>query len=134
MLNKLYSIKKKEVDGVIAEKIKFQKEIENIEKEIFETYKKINESNVDKIGKISEFEIISVYKKSLKMHIATLNKEKIKKNKEIENLIDKIIELQKEVEQYGYLIDEEKTKKVKEFLKNEANLIDEFVQSKYFKN
>ena len=67
------------------------------------------------------------------MHIQKLNNEKNNINLQVENIIKEIIELQKETEQFGYILDEERKEKMKKILLEEEEASNEYIQSKYIK-
>ena len=67
------------------------------------------------------------------MHIQKLNVEKNGIYLQIENIIKEIIELQKETEQFGYLLEEEKKEAMQKILTEEREASDEYIQSKYVK-
>ena len=69
----------------------------------------------------------------MKMHIQKLNNEKNNINLQVEAIIQEIIELQKETEQFGYILDEERKEKMKKFLLEEEEASNEYIQSKYIK-
>ena len=52
---------------------------------------------------------------------------------QIANLVNEIVELQKESEQFKYILDEEKKEKFKKILAAEEEAASEYVQSKYIR-
>ncbi|WP_228255522.1 hypothetical protein [Arcobacter suis] len=105
--------------------------IEQINIEIVLTQNKIDTASVEKHGAISDFMILTIHKNTMKMHIQKLNKEKNILNMEIENLLKDIIELQKEAEQFSYILEEEKKELMKRILQAEEEASTEYIQSKY---
>ena len=105
--------------------------IERINIEIALTQNRIDTATVQKYGAISDFMILTIHKNTMKMHIKELNNEKNILNVEIENLLQDIIELQKEAEQFSYILEEEKKEAIQEVLSLENEEANEYIQSKY---
>ena len=108
MIKKLYNLKKNQTEQKLIQKSLFESKIEQIDAEILLTKNRIDTASVEKFGAISDFMILTIHKNTMKMHIQKLNVEKNGIYLQIENIIKEIIELQKETEQFGYLLEEEK--------------------------
>ncbi len=131
MIKKLYKLKKNQTDQKLMQKAQLMSKIEQINIEIVLTQNKIDTASVEKYGAISDFMILTIHKNTMKMHIQKLNKEKNILNMEIENLLKDIIELQKEAEQFSYILEEEKKELMKRILQAEEEASTEYIQSKY---
>ena len=116
------------------QKAQLLSKIEKINIEIALTQNRIDTSSVQRYGAISDFMIITSHKNTMKMHIKELNNEKNILNKQVEDLVKDIIELQKESEQFSYILQEEKKEKMKKILLQEEAEASEYIQSKYISN
>ena len=134
MIEKLYKLKKNQTDLKLMEKAQLVSKIEKIDIEIIFTQNKIDTASVDKFGAISDFMILSIHKNTMKMHIQKLNNEKNILNSRVEILVKEIIELQKEAEQFSYILEEEKKELIKKILLAEEEASSEYMQSKYIMN
>lgn len=105
--------------------------IEQINIEVALTQNRIDTASVEKHGAISDFMILTIHKNTMKMHIQKLNNEKNGINMQVEVLLEEIIELQKEAEQFSYILEEEKKEAIKKILMAEEEASSEYVQSKY---
>lgn len=133
MIDKLYNLKKNQTEQKLIEKANLEQEIFKIEEDIESTTHRINTATVDKFGSISDFMILAMHKDSLRFHI---EKQILKKNSlqsKVDNLFIEIVELQKESEQYKYILEEEKSKKQKALLDLQNLESEEFIQSKYIR-
>ena len=77
--------------------------------------------------------ILAMHKDTLRFEVKNLLSKKNQLIKKIDDLFAQIIELQKESEQYKYILDEEKEQKRKDTLHFELLESEEFIQSKYIK-
>ena len=134
MIEKLYKLKKNQTDLKLMEKSQLASKIEQIDLEIIFTQNKIDTASVDKFGAISDFMILSMHKNTMKLHIQKLNNEKNILNSRVEVLVKEIIELQKEAEQFAYILEEEKKELIKKILLAEEEASSEYMQSKYIIN
>jgi len=131
MIKKLYNLKKLQIDQRLAEKSQLLSRINEIENEVFETNNQIVMTSVNKHGAISDFAILQLHKDTMKLHISKLEREKKQLESQVEALMEVIIELQKESEQFDYLLKEEKKRKFKEMIKAQDEEAAEYMQSKY---
>ena len=113
------------------QKAQLMSKIEKIDIEITLTKNRIDTASVEKYGAISDFMILTIHKNTMKMHIKELNNEKNILNKQVEDLVKDIIELQKESEQFSYILQEEKKEAIKKVLWLENEEANEYIQSKY---
>ena len=133
MIEKLYNLKKDQTDQKLMHKAQLESKIEKLNIEITLTQNSIATASVEKFGAISDFTILTMHKNTMKMHIQKLNNEKNNINLQVEAIIQEIIELQKETEQFGYILDEERKEKMKKILLEEEEASNEYIQSKYIK-
>ena len=133
MIEKLYNLKKNQTDQKLMQKAQLESKIEKLNIEITLTQNNIATVSVERFGAISDFTILTMHKNTMKMHIQKLNNEKNNINLQVEAIIQEIIELQKETEQFGYILDEERKEKMKKILLEEEEASNEYIQSKYIK-
>jgi hypothetical protein len=131
LIDKLYKLKKTQTDQKLMQKAQLLSKIEKINIEIALTQNRIDTSSVQRYGAISDFMILTIHKNTMKMHIKELNNEKNILNKQVEDLVKDIIELQKESEQFSYILQEEKKEAIKKILWLENEEANEYIQSKY---
>ncbi len=116
------------------QKAQLESNIQKIEIEIALTQNKIDTATVQKHGAISDFMILTIHKDTMKLHIKKLINEKNILNMEVERISKDIIELQKEAEQFAYILEEEKKERMKNILSAEEEEASEYIQSKYISN
>lgn len=131
MIDKLYSLKKLQTDQKLMQKAQIQAKINHLDAEIMLTHNQINSAGVQKFGAISDFAVLQMHKNTMKEHVKKLEVEKKGFVTQMENIIKEVIELQKESEQYKYILDEIKQEKQLQILKAEIEASEEYVQSKY---
>ncbi|RXJ76402.1 hypothetical protein CRV03_09875 [Arcobacter sp. F155] len=131
MIDQLYSLKKLQSDQKLMEKAQLQSKINQLDAEIMLTHNQINSACVQKFGAISDFAVLEMHKNTMKEHVKKLESEKLGIAAKMEKVIEEIIELQKETEQYEYILDEIKQEKQLKVLKAEMEAAEEYVQSKY---
>jgi len=131
MIKKLYNLKKLQIDQKLVEKAQLLSRIAQIENEIVDTNKQMVMTSVNKHGAISDFAILQMHKDTMKLHIVKLEREKTQLESQVEALMEVIIELQKESEQFDYLVKEEKKRKFKAMIKAQDEEASEYMQSKY---
>ena len=131
MIKKLYNLKKLQIDQKLAEKGALVSRITDIDADVVFTNNQIVTTTVNRHGAISDFSILQIHKDTMKAHIIKLQSEKRKLEKKVETIIEQIIELQKESEQFDYIIKEEKKRKFKEMIKAQDEEAAEYMQSKY---
>ncbi len=131
MIKKLYKLKKTQTDQKMMQKGQLLSKINNIDSEIILTENKISTTSVQKYGAISDFAVLAIHKNTMKMHISKLKLELNSLNIELDLIIKEIIELQKQSEQYSYILEEENQEKIKRLLMAEEEASNEYMQSKY---
>jgi hypothetical protein len=131
LIEKLYNLKKNQTDLKLMEKSQLESKIEKIDIEVTLTKNNIATTTVQKHGAISDFVILTMHKNTMRSHLTKLDNEKNALKIQIEGIIKEIIELQKETEQFAYILDEEKKEKIKKILLAEEEASSEYMQSKY---
>ncbi|WP_044417054.1 hypothetical protein [Halarcobacter anaerophilus] len=131
MIEKLYNLKKMQTDQKLMQKGQLVSKIGHIDDEIMFTENKINTTSVQKFGAISDFSILQMHKNTMAHHIQELEKQKAVLNKELDILVKEIIELQKQSEQYKYILQEQKEEEFRKILLSEEEASNEYIQSKY---
>ena len=134
MFTKLYELKKVQTDRKLMEKSQIEDEIEKIDLEVMLLQQKINTTSVDRFGAISDFAILTMHKDSLRLEIKNLLERKKMYEDDLVEVLKELQEVQKEQEQFKYLIEEEKKLKIEKLLKDEQEQADEFIQSKYIRS
>jgi hypothetical protein len=131
LIEKLYNLKKNQTDLKLMEKSQLESKIEKIDIEVSLTKNQIDTASVQKHGAISDFMILTIHKNTMRSHIVKLNNEKKVLLLQIEKVVKEIIELQKETEQFAYILEEEKKEAIKKILLAEEEASTEYMQSKY---
>lgn len=131
MIDQLYNLKKIQADQKFMEKAQLQSKINQLDAEIMLTHNQISSACVQKFGAISDFAVLEMHKNTMKEHIKKLEAEKLVVAAKMEKVVEKIVELQKETEQFEYILDEMKQEKQLQILKAEVEAAEEYVQSKY---
>lgn len=133
MINKLYNLKKNQTDQMLILKSQIDSKIDQINTEILLTKNSITSATVQKNGAIADFVILTMHKDTMKLHIKKLEKEKIKLEDELKKIVEEIIQLQKQAEQFKYILEEQKIEARALALKIEQETTEEFIQSKYIR-
>ena len=133
MINKLYNLKKNQTDQILIQKSQIDSRIDQIDAEISLTKNSIASATVQKNGAIADFMILTMHKDTMKLHIAKLESEKAKLNEELKKIVEEIIELQKQSEQFKYILEEQRIEAKAAQLKLEQETTEEFIQSKYIR-
>ncbi len=130
MIKKLYNLKKLQTDQKVSQKLQVLNNVKSIDEEIDSLKDSLLHTSVNRYGPVSDFAVLEIHKATMKEKIYKLEIEKSKLLKIVAMLDKEIVELQKESEQFKYILNEEKKAKVKKILKEEDNKADEYVQSK----
>lgn len=131
MIKKLYDLKKTQTDQKLMQKGQLMSKLEQLDAEIMLTQSNINGARVQRHGAISDFTILTMHKNTMRAHIQKLQNEKNEINIQLDELIKQIIELQKETEQFGHIIEEEKKEFLRRIILTEQEASEEYIQSKY---
>jgi hypothetical protein len=133
LIEKLYNLKKNQTDLKLMEKAQLESKIEKLDVEVALTKNQLDTASVQKHGAISDFMILTIHKDTMRSHIAKLNSEKKVLHLQVQNVIKEIIQLQKETEQFAYILEEERKEAIKKILLAEEEASTEYMQSKYIK-
>lgn len=133
MIDKLYKLKKTQTDRKISEQGNVQNQINNIEDEITKTNISISTTSVTRHGAISDFSVLQIHKNTMKIHVTKLENKKNLLVSQLAKILEEVIELQKETEQFGYIVEEERKEALKKMLLAEEEAATEYMQSKYIK-
>ena len=131
MIEKLYNLKKMQTDQKLMEKGQLVAKINHIEDEIMFTEHKIKTTSVEKFGAISDFSILAIHRNTMKLHVKKLEAQKIKLIKQLDEIVKEVIQLQKESEQFEYILEDQKQEKLRQILLAEEEASNEYIQSKY---
>ena len=131
MITQLHNLKKTQTDQKLMQKGQLLSKIERLDAEILITKTQIDTATVERFGAISDFTVLQMHKNTMKSHIVKLEVEKNSLKEELELLIKDIIELQKETEQFGYILEEQKQELIRKLLAAEEEEANEYIQSKY---
>jgi hypothetical protein len=131
MINKLYKLKQTQLNQQYMLKQQLLSKIFDIDTKIQDIQLNISSVGVEKFGAIGDFKILAIHKNSMKYEKYKLEQEKNNLQSEITKFDNIIIEYQKEVEKYKYLVKEALKDKIKEDIKQEEMIASEFVLSKY---
>ena len=134
MIQKLFKLKQQQINQQVLLKQQSQSKVDDIDKELYTTNVSLNSATVDIMGAISDFRVLQIHKETMKEHMIKLGKSKAQLKKQIEHYNILIIALNKESEQFNYILQEEKKKKAKEISKQEEIVSAEFMQSKFIQN
>ncbi|MEA2017769.1 MAG: hypothetical protein U9N59_04915 [Campylobacterota bacterium] len=134
MIQKLFKLKQQQINQQVLLKQQSQSKVDDIDEELFSTNRSLNSATVDIMGAISDFRVLQIHKETMKEHIIKLSQRKAKLKKQIEHYNNLIIALNKESEQFNYILQEEKKIKLKEIMKQEEIVSAEFMQSKFIQN
>ena len=134
MIKKLFKLKQQQINQQVLLKQQSQSKIDDIDEELFKTNVSLNSATVDIMGAISDFRVLQIHKETMKEHIIKLSQSKAQLKKQIEHYNNIIIALNKESEQFNYILQEEKKQKLKDISKQEELVSSEYMQSKFIQN
>jgi Fe2+ or Zn2+ uptake regulation protein len=131
MINKLYNLKNLQIEQQVLQKQQLLASVDTIVKEIEETTQNILGATVQTLGAISDFKILEIHKSTMKNHITKLEQEKSHLLMEIEHYGQIIMQLNKEMEQFKYIKEQQAKEKVKKLIKTEDEMANEYMESKW---
>jgi len=131
MIDKLYKLKQQQINQQILLKQQSLSKIEDIDREIQNTSQAYHSATVDIMGAISDFRVLQIHKETMKDHIIKLNQKKIKLKQQVDYYDTIILSLNKESEQFNYILQENKKEKLKKIQKLEEIVAQEYIQAKY---
>ncbi|MEA1914584.1 MAG: hypothetical protein U9N30_04625 [Campylobacterota bacterium] len=133
MIDKLHHLKQVQIEQELFQKQELLQKIDLLDKQISSDRKELFGVQVEAVGSIVDFEILAMHKKTMKHHIVELGRQKLLLAQKVDQHNRAIVQLQKESEQYEYLLNEQKKEIYKEELKLEALIAEEITQSKWAK-
>lgn len=133
MIDKLHHLKQVQIEQELFQKQELLQKIDLLDKQISSDRKELFGVQVEAVGSIVDFEILAMHKKTMKHHIVELGRQKLLLAQKVDQHNRAIVQLQKESEQYEYLLNEQKKEIYKEELKLEALVAEEITQSKWAK-
>lgn len=131
MINKLYKFKKVQLEQQLVGKKQVEAKVFEIDEKIKTTTKSLATAGVKMFGSVGDFKVLAIHKNAMKYEIEKFEKERKKLQANILQYDKVIVELQKELEQYGYILKEEMKKQIKKEEKNDAMISSEYVQAKW---
>lgn len=131
MIKQLFDLKQQQINQQLQLKQQAMSKVEDIDKELDQTNHSLHNTGVNVMGSISDFRILEIHKLNLKDHIVKLGKSKAMLKKQIAKYDQVIVELNKESEQFNYILQENKKEELKKILKSEEEVAAEYMQSKY---
>lgn len=134
MIDKLYNLKQKQINQQVLLKQQSLSKIDEIDLELYNTHKAFHSATLDVMGAISDFRVLQIHKDTMKEHMIKLNQNKIKLKQQVEHYDSVIISLNKESEQFNYMLEENKKEKLKQIQKDEEEVAAEYMQAKYIQN
>ncbi len=134
MIEKLYKLKQQQINQQVLLKQQALSKINDIDNELNNTNKQLNGASVDLMGAISDFMVLQIHKETMKEYMIKLSQKKEHFKRQIESYDTIIVTLNKESEQFDYIIQEQKKEKLKEIEKQEEIVAAEYMQAKYIKN
>jgi flagellar biosynthesis chaperone FliJ len=130
LVDKLYDLKNKELEQLMASRANVVHQRSKIDEEIASIRHAINTTSIDRYGVISDFAVLQMHKNTLKNEIAKLIQERLKLDEMMHELEEQLKEIYKHVEQFKYLKEQEKLKRNREKQRLEEKSLDEFVQTR----
>jgi hypothetical protein len=131
MIDKLYQLKQKQINQQVLQKQQLINKVELLDKELEQTIETLNNASVKSMGSISDFRVLEIHKQTLKDHMVKIGEQKMHYLKQIEHYNMAIVDLNKQSEQFLYILQEEKKKRKKEIMKLEELASAEYMQSKF---
>ena len=108
--------------------------IQEIDIELHNTNNSFHTATLDVMGAISDFRVLQIHKDTMKEHMIKLNQKKVKLKQQIEYYDSIILTLNKESEQFNYILQENKKEEMKKIQKLEEIVAAEYMQAKYIQN
>ncbi|MEA3314510.1 MAG: hypothetical protein U9Q30_01475 [Campylobacterota bacterium] len=133
MIDKLYKLKQQQINQQVLLKQQALSKIDDIDKELIKTQHELNTRGLDVMGAISDFVLLQIHKETMKEHIQKLSQNKIELKSKIDGYNTIIVTLNKESEQFSYMLEDIRKEKLKEIEKQEEIVASEYMQAKYMK-
>jgi len=134
MINKLHKLKQQQINQQVLLKQQSLSKIDDIDIELQSTHNAYHGATLDVMGAISDFRVLQIHKDTMKEHIIQLSQKKATLKKQVEYYDTIIVSLNKESEQFNYILQEDKKKHLKKIQKDEEIIAAEYMQAKYIQN
>jgi len=134
MIEKIYKLKQQQINQQLLLKQQVVAKIDTINKELTETNHSLNTASVNIMGAISDFRVLQIHKDTMKEHMIQLGQRKLHYLQQVEHHNSIIVDLNKESEQFNYILQEQKKEKLKSIQKQEDITSSEYMQVKYIQN
>ena len=131
MIQKLFHFKTVQLEQQLVQKRQLLSKVFEIDEQIGKTEHSLSTATVKLFGSIGDFKVLAIHKNSMKFEITKLEREKKILQSKIATLDTIIIEFQKELEQYSYILKQEAKKRLKKEEKNEEMVASEYMQAKW---
>lgn len=134
MIYKLHNLKKMQLDQEYAAKQSLVTQSYECDEKIEKLQMELNTAGVKAFGSIGDFKVLAIHKDSMRFEQNKIKNQKRLIEQKIEAINTKIVSLNKELEQFKYLIEVDKQEKRKQQEKNEELVASEFVQARWAAN
>jgi hypothetical protein len=134
MIQKLCKLKQQQIDQQLSLKQQVISKIDDIDKELVESNYQFENARIQPYGRVSDVVSLQLYKEDIKNYMVKLHKTKIELKKTLEYFDKTIMALNKEYEQFNYLLEEQKREKLKQIQKDEDLVASEYMQVKFIQN
>lgn len=131
MIKKLFNLKKLQADQHISQKQQLNAKIFDLNTKIEEFQNQINTTGVSEVGAIRDFYMLELHRKNLRQQIRNFEIEVIGLKNEVVKEDKIIIELTKEKEQFKYILELEKNKKIANEIKRFEEESSELIQFRH---
>jgi hypothetical protein len=134
MIDKLFKLKQQQINQQVLLKQQSLSKIEEIERELYNTNNAFHSATLDVMGAISDFRVLQIHKETMKEHMIKLSQEKAQLKQKVDYFDSIILLLNKESEQFNYILQENKKEELKKIQKLEEIVASEYMQAKYIQN
>ena len=134
MIDKLYKLKQQQINQQVLLKQQSLSKINDIDIELQNTHNAYHSATLDVMGAISDFRVLQIHKETMKEHMIKLSQNKASLQKQVDYYDNNIVGLNKESEQFNYILQENKKEKMKKIEKDEELVASEYMQAKYIQN
>ena len=131
MIKKLFNLKKLQADQHISQKQQLNAKIFDLNTKIEEFQNQINTTGVSEVGAIRDFYMLELHRKNLRQQIRNFEIEVSGLKNEVVKEDKIIIELTKEKEQFKYILELEKNKKIANEIKRFEEESSELIQYRH---
>lgn len=131
MIKKLFNLKNLQANQHINQKRQLMAKVFNLNSQIEELKNLITTTGVADIGAIRDFHMLELHRKNLRQQIRSFEVEIMGLKNEIAKEDKIIVELTKEKEQYKYILDLEKNKKIENEIKRFEEESSELIQFRH---